>query len=40
MWNLTVTMLGDEERPALKLKAKETEGLLDFMLSLLESFLS
>ena len=31
-------MLGKEERPAMKLKAKETEGLLDFVKELLDTW--
>ena len=34
---MTMSMLGDEERPHMKLKAKETEGLLSFVNSLLET---
>jgi hypothetical protein len=34
-----MSMLGEQERPALKLKAKETEGLLEFAKSLLETYL-
>jgi hypothetical protein len=40
VWNLTKEMLGSEDRPKLRLKAKETEGLLEFMVSLFDSFLT
>ena len=33
-----MSMLGKEERPAMKLKAKETEGLLDFVKELLDTW--
>ena len=32
-----MSMLGDDERPRLKLKAKETEGLLEFVREWLET---
>jgi hypothetical protein len=36
VWNLTKEMLGPSDRPRLKLKAKETEGMLDFVVGLLD----
>jgi hypothetical protein len=35
VWNLTKEMLGPTDRPKIKLKAKETEGLLAFVTNLL-----
>ena len=35
VWNLTKEMLGPTDRPKIKLKAKETEGLLGFVTNLL-----
>ena len=32
-----MSMLGNQDRPSMKLKAKETEGLLEFVIKLLES---
>jgi hypothetical protein len=31
-----MSMLGNPDRPAMKLKAKETEGLVGFIVTLLE----
>lgn len=36
VWNLTKEMLGPSDRPKIKLKAKETEGLLEFVVDLLD----
>ena len=37
VWNLTKEMLGSIDRPKLRLKAKETEDLLGFMVYLFEA---
>lgn len=37
VWNLTKEMLGNTDRPKLRLKAKETEDLLGFMVHLFDT---
>ena len=37
VWNLTKEMLGSSDRPKLRLKAKETEDLLGFMVCMFET---